>query len=180
MENKNLTFEEYIASDEERVEQKKVISNFGIAATLIGAVLSALAGTSLVPTGMVSMLVGSVGLVVLIIGITKLLSRKTVFVDKQSQEELKNSDIFFDTTELGNISRLYEQRDFGSIANLKRGNQSGIVLHVCGSENGNLYYTQLMKYVPYQYVPVFDAVKHTDANEVSALATLVRLYSEKA
>ncbi len=180
MENKNLTFEEYITSDKERIEQKKVISNVGIAATLIGVVLSALTATSLVPSGTPSLLTGSVGIVILIIGVTKLLSKKTVFVDKQSQEELKNSDIFFDTTELGNISRLYEQRDFGSIANLKRGNQSGIVLHVCGAENGKLYYTQLMKYVPYQYVPVYDTVKHTDANEVNALATLVRLYSEKA
>ncbi len=180
MESKNLTFEEYITSDKERIEQKKVVSNLGIAATLIGVVLSALTATSLVPSGMPSMLIGSVGIVILIIGITKLLSKKIVFVDKQSQEELKNSDIFFDTTELGNISRLYDQRDFGSIANLKKGNQSGIVLHVCGTENGKLYYTQLMKYVPYQYVPVFDAVKHTDANEVNALATLVRLYSEKA
>ena len=130
MESKNLTFEEYITSDKERIEQKKVVSNLGIAATLIGVVLSALTATSLVPSGMLSMLIGSVGIVILIIGITKLLSKKIVFVDKQSQEELKNSDIFFDTTELGNISRLYDQRDFGSIANLKKGNQSGIVLHV--------------------------------------------------
>ncbi len=179
MENKNLSIEECMLKDS-RVERKNQFSVMGAAATLVGAVLTAGCATTMVPEGMVSMLCCAVGLCLLVYGLVKLFSKHYIYVDKDSKQELRKCELSFDNAELGTITNLYNQKNFVGMATLKKGQHTGVVLHVYGNEQSKLFYSMLMKYVPYQYQPVQDMTKHTDEEEVKSIAELIRLYSANA
>ena len=73
----------------------------------------------------------------------------------------------------------YREKKFSKINNLKKANQSaGVLLTIYGTPDGTLYYSQVSKFVPYQYVAVTPSVVHTE-NENVELLTLITNYKRK-
>lgn len=178
MENNNVvTIEDIIVNDSERVERKKKAPIVGIALFVVGAALIGLATIDAIPAGMTSMCVFSIGLVLFITGLVKTCSTNYIYFDKQSQTQLVKYDLYFDNSELSKLENNYKSRNFKAIGGMKQGDQSGTVLHLYGTKEGNLFYSMLMKFVPYQYVPVCDMVKHTEETEIASIIEMINMYT---
>lgn len=174
MENNNvlenhLSIEEKIANDNERIICKKSFSSMSLIASTLGICLLVLTLTDIIPSGTISLMTGSIAIFLIIFGAIKLLAKETKFLEKNTNSELKKSTIYFDNDEMNKVIQLYKNKNFEELSKLKRVENSGIVMYSYGTEEGSLYYTQLMKYVPYEFIDVQEMGIHTSKEEISAL-----------
>lgn len=165
----HLTIEEKIANDNERIICKKSFSSMSLIASTLGICLLVLTLTDIIPSGTISLVTGSIAIFLIIFGAIKLLAKETKFLEKSTNSELKKSTIYFDNDEMNKVIQLYKNKNFEELSKLKRVENSGIVMYSYGTEEGSLYYTQLMKYVPYEFIDVQEMGIHTSKEEISAL-----------
>lgn len=168
----NMSIEERISEDTQRVICKSQISPIAWVLTFVGVALFALSVTPYVPEGMVSLIVSSLGILLFIVGVVKLFNKEVKFFDKDTMSQLEKKIFFFENSDTSKVIHLYKEKNFEEMANLKQTENSGIVMHLYGAEEGSLYYSLLMKYEPYEYVAVQDLGVHTDVKEIESLKKL--------
>jgi uncharacterized membrane protein YidH (DUF202 family) len=165
----HLSIEEKIANDNERIICKKSFSSMSLIASTLGICLLVLTLTDIIPSGTISLVTGSIAIFLIIFGAIKLLAKETKFLEQTTKAELKKSTIYFDNDEMDKVIQLYKNKNFEELSQLKRVKDSRIVMYSYGTEEGSLYYTQLMKYVPYEFIDVQEMGIHTSKEEISAL-----------
>ncbi len=178
MENKNISLEEFMLLDSDRIEQKKKLPLVGAMAILIGLIFFVISILNIFQECMVSLFVLMLGFISYIYGIVKIFSKEYSYIDKQTKKELKKYELAFDSKDTNRIVACYMKRDFREVGGLHKGQNSGSILHLYGTEDGSLFYSSLLKYIPYQYEPVSECVKHTERAENDGIMEMIRRYHQ--
>ncbi|MFA6778956.1 MAG: hypothetical protein WCU80_04125 [Paludibacteraceae bacterium] len=116
------------------------------------------------------------GIFVFFTGFLMLFMRKEKYVYLPTGKEIKKYTLDFDVKELDKIMRLYDNNEFKKMSNLKVAHNSGLQLSLMGTEDGTMFYSQMMKYVPYAFVPATKVELHEgeDSKEIMELIALCR------
>ncbi|MCB9017232.1 MAG: hypothetical protein H6544_01320 [Prevotellaceae bacterium] len=123
-----------------------------------------------------TMFLFTVGIFLFFSGFLMLFIRKDRYVYLPTGKEIKRYTLDFDVKELDKIMRLYDNNEFKKMSNLKVAHNSGLQLSLMGTEDGAMFYSQMMKYVPYAFVPATKVELHEgeDSKEIMELITLCR------
>ena len=179
MENFELLEKDLLSISEGRIIKGKNNPVLGIIFFVLGVLISYLSTIDIIAIDGLKIFAFSVGFVLLIYGIIKMFVRGDFFVDTVSNLKLQKEELYFDISDFEKIMSCYREKKFSKINNLKKANQSaGVLLTIYGTPDGTLYYSQVSKFVPYQYVAVTPSVVHTE-NENVELLTLITNYKRK-
>lgn len=102
-----------------------------------------------------------VGAIAFVAGAAFMFLQKEQYLHKPSGKILKKDQVYFNVNDLDKLKRLYAEEKFDEMANLKKGIDSGCMITFIGSVDAGVYYSQLLKYEPYTFVPCSDAVRHS-------------------
>lgn len=178
MENFELLEKDLLSISEGRVIKGKKNPVLGIVFFVVGVLISYLSTIDIIAVDGLKTFAFCVGFVMLIFGIIKMFARGEVFVDSVSNLKLEKEELYFDITEFEKLKSFYNDKKFSKISDLKVSPQGGgILLTIYGTKNGTLYYSQVSKYVPYQYVPVTKSIEHA-SNENIEILNLINHYKK--
>jgi hypothetical protein len=143
---------------------------------LSGAILMALNTNkfNLIENGTITTALFFTGVVLFIWGLIALFVKKEQYVHVDTGTKLKKYSLEFDSQEFDKITRLYDGSHFKEMVTLKKNSQaSGLILKLMGTENGEIYFSQVLKYVPYTFVPTGHGQIHEGkiAGEIKVLIT---------
>ena len=178
MENFELLDKDILTVSEGRIVKGKKTPLFGIVLFLVGLLITGVSSMGVIAVDGLQIFVFSVGLVLLVYGIVKMFVRGDSFVDSVSNLQLEKEELYFDISEFEKLKSFYNDKKFSKISDLKISPQGGgVLLTIYGTKNGTLYYSQLSKYVPYQYVPVTKTIEH-ESNENIEILNLINHYKK--
>lgn len=126
-------------------------------------------GVDLLPNGMAKSSLFYVGVLLFVIGFFGICLRKSHYVYVSTNERMKRLAFDFDMKDLDKVMKMYEANDFDGLMKITRPYQAGVQLTAIVSPDASLCFTQLMKYVPYSFIPVTDVRKYKDDVSVKAL-----------
>lgn len=170
MENFELLDRDILTISEGRVVKGKKTPLLGIGLFLVGLLITGVSTIGVISIDSLQIFIFSVGLILLVYGIVKMFVRGDSFVDSVSNLQLEKEELYFDISEFEKLKSFYNDKKFSKISDLKVSPQGGgVLLTIYGTKNGTLYYSQLSKYVPYQYVPVSQAIEHTSKENIEIL-----------
>ena len=173
MEKEILSIEEYLINVD-RVEKRKLFPLYGVIALVAGAGLMFLSASKLLPEGMGTMIGYCIGLIALVYAAVKIFRGESAYFDKETNGKLDFHEFYFEVKDADELLDYYKKRNFEKIKNLKKASYSGMLLRILGSSSANLYFSQVLKYVPYEYVAVKEVAVHTSDSELRAIDALIR------
>lgn len=112
-----------------------------------------------------------VGIIIFIAGVLFLFFQKELYIHKPSGKTMKRTQVYFNVNDIDKLKKLYAEGRFDEMSELKKNMDSGCIITFIGTTDGDIYYSQLLKYEPYTFVPCLDAAEHTTevASKIKAL-----------
>lgn len=165
---------ENILKNKERIKIRKASAIPGVCNMVLGASMAVLGYSDMVEKGLFSELLMTIGLVVWVVGIVKLARLGDVYVDKVSGCELIGYHLFYGQQDLKRLESLLDAKQFAELARIRVCPQGGVALHIYGTMEGGLFYLQLMKYVPFEFVPLSDVVELTAKEDLDQVSVLIQ------
>jgi len=159
----NLTIEESFDSlyKNEIVKSKQsplvgtLLIVVGLILVLVSVSIKSLEGTSML------YLLIMIGSIFAIVGIFVLLFRKTYYISVQTRKKLKPYEIYFDPKERDKLVRIMQNKNLNELKSLKLAIQDGLKLRVFTTPDGEACFSQVVTFIPYEYVNVTPVMKHT-------------------
>ncbi len=102
-----------------------------------------------------------IGLGLLGWGIVSIFVRKTRYKLVQNKKDIFFYDIFFDIKERDRLINIIRDRNITDLKNLKTSGIDSLKLRVAATSDGSFCYSQVLNYVPYEYINMNDACHHT-------------------
>jgi len=125
------------------------------------------------PTSIYPHLFLMLGSISFIIGIIKAFFRKTFFVSAVNHQRLFVHEIYFDVNEQDKLVRLIKLKSLEEIKTLKMTSNSGLKLRFMSTKDGQLCFSQIAAYVPFEYMNVNMPEQHTQS-EAHVLLGLIK------
>lgn len=151
IENKINSMSEYDIA----LKKKSPIASIGL--TVIGIALAVLGSTKVIGNDIVEMTVLSIGTIVAVFGIIKLVlvcQKDAVdYVYAPTQKKLKPHKIYINAADRLKMDKCIESNDFSKIKTMGKENSSNNMLHVYAAEDGEIVVLQLLEYVPHFFEP---------------------------
>lgn len=104
----------------------------------------------------------SVGAVVLVFGLIKAFYRPSYYVAKANGQKLRAHEINFEVNEKDKLVRLYNSNKFDEISPLKRTHNNGLKIRVMCTKDLKLCFSQVICYVPFEFVALTAPLQHTE------------------
>ncbi len=134
---------------------------------------------SLMESGTVTTILFFAGVALFIWGIVALFVKKEYYTHIESGKKLKKHALEFDSQEFDKMNRLYGNSLFKEMSTLKKNSQaSGLILKLIGTEDGSIYFSQVLKYVPYSFVPTEQGRMH-EGKTSEEIKELIMSYHNK-
>jgi hypothetical protein len=119
------------------------------------------------------------GIILLLTGIISLFFKKEKYILTENGKCLKIIKLEFDLNEFQKMHQFYEKNQFKEMAGLKKNEKSaGLILKLMGTDDGEIYYSQVLKYIPYSFVPVNAGKEHT-GETATEIKNLISIYTQK-
>lgn len=125
------------------------------------------------PTSIYPHLFLILGSISFIIGIIKTFFRKTFFVSAVNHQKLFVHEIYFDGNEQDKLVKLMRSRNLTEIKTLRIKSNSGLKLRFMSTKDGQLCFSQIAAYVPFEYMNVNLTEQHTQP-EAQILLALIK------
>ncbi len=101
------------------------------------------------------------GIILGLLGIVKMVFRKTYFVSASNKQKLKSFDINFDVSEKEKLIQLYKSGKIDTIHNLKRSTSNGLRITGLANDDLSMCFSQVIGYIPFEDVPFTEPLEHT-------------------
>lgn len=95
-------------------------------------------------------------------GILSLLFRKKYYFNSQTKQKLKTLEVLVDAKERDKLVEIMNSRNYNELKNLKISNQDSLKLRYMTTKDGSLCFSQVIAYVPYEFVRITTVQMHTD------------------
>ena len=126
--------------------------------------------------GTVTTVLFFIGAVLFIWGVVAFFVKKKYYIHLETGKKLKKYSLEFDSQEFDKMTRLYNGNRFNEMSTLKKNRQtSGLVLKLMGTEDGDIYFSQVLKYIPYSFVPTGQGQIH-EGNTAKEIKELIASY----
>ncbi|MDR0573178.1 MAG: hypothetical protein LBG96_03960 [Tannerella sp.] len=102
-----------------------------------------------------------IGLGLLGWGIVSIFIRKTKYKLIQNKKEIFFYDIFFDIKERERLINVMKERNIPELKNLKTSGIDSLKLRVAATSDGGFCLSQVLNYVPYEYINMNEVCQHT-------------------
>lgn len=103
----------------------------------------------------------TVGVALIIYGIIYYFTKKKTYKVVQSGKKIFFNEIMFNINDKNELLRILSDRDIKALDKMNKHDVNGLILRVASTKDGSVCYTQLLSYVPHQYVAISDVYKHT-------------------
>lgn len=179
-----ISLNNLVMEDFEKIENKiKNMSDYDIVLqkknpiipifiTVIGVGLFMLGSSKVVNNDIFEMGTMSIGAIVALYGLVRLmlaLQKDAVdYVYKPTKKKLKTHKVYINTADRAKIEQCIECNDFSKIVGMKKEVTSGNMLHLLGTDDGEIFVLQVSEYVPHTFVPASPVVvvRNNDAKSV--------------
>lgn len=111
--------------------------------------------------GLLSPLAIVVGILLLAWGIVAIFIRKTKYVYAPAKQAITFHELFFDLKERDRLVRIMNEGNVDELKKLKPAVNDALKLRVASTPDGSLCYSQVVAYIPFEFVNANDAKKHT-------------------
>jgi len=90
------------------------------------------------------------------------LFRKKYYFNSQTKQNLKTLEVLVDAKERDKLVEIMNSRNYNELKNLKISNQDSLKLRYMTTKDGSLCFSQVIAYVPYEFVRITTVQMHTD------------------
>lgn len=113
----------------------------------------------------------------LLAGVLKLFFRKTQYLYAPTKELLRRSELNLDSKEDGKVERVYANADYEALYDYRSNCNSAYRLVLYSTKSGDVSFSQLQKYVPFEFFPVTE-VAHCEGGESQSLTSLLHRFAK--
>jgi hypothetical protein len=163
MENNIISIEEAFDRMEGRTVRKSkpsvALSVLLIAAGILLTVLNGQVAKS--PGSVIPTLFILCGIIFLACGVSYAFFRKTKYKFTGDGKNISFSEMLFDIRERERLVRILDEGNMQELGKLKPATVDTLKLRIAATPDGSFCYTQVMTYVPYEFVNVNEARKHS-------------------
>lgn len=142
------------------LKKKSPITAVGL--TVIGVALAVLGSTKIVGNDILGMTVLSIGAIIGIYGLIKLVlvcQKDAVdYVYAPTQKKLKTHKIYISASDRMKVDKFIETNDFSKMKNIGKENSSNNMLHILGTDDGEMAVFQVLEYIPHIFEPASPVV----------------------
>jgi hypothetical protein len=161
MEN-NLSIEQiFDSTDNSEVYKSKPSIVLSILLIASGMALLAVNGMAPASDETTSTLLILAGISLLIWGIIYAFFKKTGYKLSRTKENIVFQELYFDTRERDRLISIISSRNIGELEKLKQAGVDALKLRVAATPDGSLCYSQVVSYVPYEFVTANEAFRHS-------------------
>lgn len=128
---------------------------------IIAGVALLIISPKLSETGILSPLSMVAGIVFLAWGVITIFFRKTYYISAHNKQKVSFSEILFDVKERERLIRLVNENNFSELKHLERSVNDALKLRVATTPDGNVCCTQVITYVPFEFVTANDVRSHS-------------------
>ncbi|NDV47710.1 hypothetical protein D0T49_11695 [Paludibacter sp. 221] len=125
------------------------------------------------PNSIISPLLIVGGIILLAWGVVSVFFRKTQYKATGNKQKISFSELFFDIKERDRLVRLVSEGNVQDLSKLKTSVSDALKLRVAATPDGNICYTQVVTYVPFEFVNATDARRNTP-EEAKKIKELVK------
>ena len=162
MENLEKIEEKIKMMSEYDIVQKKKSPIVAVGLTLVGVALTVLGSTEVIKGDILEMTVMSIGIIVALYGLFKLVlvcQKDSVdYIYAPTGKRLKKHKIYISADSRMKVDKCIERNDYSKMKNLGKENNSNNMLHIYGSEDGEIAVFQILEYVPHFFEPASPVV----------------------
>jgi hypothetical protein len=163
MENKLLSIEEIFDHSDNNLVHKAKPSVLVSALLIIAGILFIAFNGQITkaPASMLPTLFIIIGILFLAWGVIYTFFRKTKYKLIQGQKNISFSEILFDIKEREHLLRIINEGDLLELEKLKPAVIDTLKLRIASTSDGSFCYTQVLTYVPYEFVNLNEAHPHS-------------------
>ena len=104
------------------------------------------------------------GAVSLAIGILKSFLRKDIFISGSNRQKLEKYEVSFEASERDRLIKIIESGDLKELQSLRPSIGNSLKLTVMMTNDGHLCFSQVIAYIPFEYVDITSVHKHLYAD----------------
>lgn len=123
--------------------------------------------------GLLSPLAIVVGILLLTWGIVAIFIRKTKYIYAPGKQPIVFHELLFDLKERDRLVRLMNEGNVDELKKLKSSANDALKLRVASTPDGSLCYSQVVAYIPFEFVNANEARKHSP-EEARTLLEMVK------
>ena len=123
--------------------------------------------------GLLSPLAIVVGILLLTWGIVAIFIRKTKYIYAPGKQPIVFDELLFDLKERDRLVRLMNEGNVDELKKLKSSANDALKLRVASTPDGSLCYSQVVAYIPFEFVNANEARKHSP-EEARTLLEMVK------
>lgn len=155
---------------------------FGILILLLG-VLSIILNSiyHFDPRGFISPMLVMTSFSLSIWGVLAIIFRKKYYVSTISNQKLKVNELYFDTKEKDKLVRIMDTNDYSELQQLRKSTNDGLKLRYMATKDGQVCYSQVIAFIPNEFVRVTNVKQHydNDSKKLVDTATLISKQNTK-
>jgi hypothetical protein len=161
MEN-SLSIEQiFDSTDNGEVYKSKPSVVLSILLIASGILLIAVNGIIPATDGTASLLFILAGVSLLIWGIIYAFFKKTRYILNRTKENIIFQELYFDAKDRDRLIGFISSGSIGEVEKLKQAGIDALKLRVAATPDGSFCYSQVVSYVPYEFVNANEAVRHS-------------------
>lgn len=115
------------------------------------------------------------GAIFVLYGVISLVFRKSYFVSARSGKKLKKHEIYFDASERDKLIKIMQNGHPEALKTLKRSASDGLKLRVLTADDAAFGFSQIVAFVPYEFVNVTEPRQHEQLQVKALLDVLVQM-----
>ncbi len=120
--------------------------------------------------GILSPLSIVVGVLLLVWGVVSIFTRKMRYVFVPGKQAIVFRELFFDIKERDRLVRVMAEGKIDEVQKLKPAVNDALKLRIASTSDGNFCYSQIVAYIPFEFVNVNEALRHTPEETLKLLA----------
>lgn len=105
-------------------------------------------------------------------GLLGFIFRKKVYINSMNNQKLVVSETLFDVKERDKLVRIMATKNYGELKNLMISTHDGLKLRYFTTKDGMLCFSQVIAYVPYEFVRITDVQTHSGDDAQSFITSL--------
>lgn len=164
MENKNKASIEQVLDnmDNNVVYKAKPSIVLSIVLIILGILFIVLNGkVTDAANSIISPLFITIGIVLLAWGVASIFFRKTKYKLAKNKQTVSFSELLFDVKERDKLIRVLNEGNVRELSKMKTSVNDALKLRVASTPDGSLCYTQVVTYIPFEFVNASEAHKHS-------------------
>ncbi len=174
MENKTSIEQVLDNMDNNIVYKSRPTIALSVVLILLGILLIAINGKLVdSPNSIISPLLIVIGIILLAWGIVSIFFRKTKYKLAQNKQNISFSELLFDIKERDRLIRILNEGNVNELKKLKSSVSDALKLRVAATRDGNFCYTQVVTYIPFEFINANEAREHS-AEEAKIILEIIK------